>query len=250
MTEINHTSGDTPEYLLRGVPILGFRDSHHAVNYLYAQGRLKTGTLVAINAEKMLTMHADAQIRELIKMAEYRYADGISIVRSLRKKYPEASLSRLPGVDLWQALMQRAGEQQTPVFLLGGRQNILVTTETKLRHLWQVNLVGSQHGYFTEQQRPALMQRICDSGAQIVCVALGSPRQEIFMHDCRKIWPEALYMGVGGSYDVFTGHIKRAPAGWQNLGLEWLYRLLSQPSRLKRQWHLWRYLYWHCSGRL
>jgi UDP-N-acetyl-D-mannosaminouronate:lipid I N-acetyl-D-mannosaminouronosyltransferase len=100
------------------------------------------------------------------------------------------------------------------------------------------------------EARQALFDRIRDSGAQIVTVAMGSPRQEIFMRDCRVVHPDALYMGVGGTYDVFTGHVKRAPKGWQNLGLEWLYRLLSQPSRLKRQLRLLRYLSWHYTGRL
>ncbi|WP_249451769.1 WecB/TagA/CpsF family glycosyltransferase [Escherichia coli] len=77
-----------------------------------------------------------------------------------------------------------------------------------------------------------------------------APKQEIFMRDCRLVHPDALYMGVGGTYDVFTGHVKRAPKIWQTLGLEWLYRLLSQPSRIKRQLRLLRYLRWHYTGNL
>ncbi|PLL09905.1 lipopolysaccharide N-acetylmannosaminouronosyltransferase, partial [Klebsiella pneumoniae] len=84
----------------------------------------------------------------------------------------------------------------------------------------------------------------------IVTVAMGSPRQEIFMRDCRRLYPHALYMGVGGTYDVFTGHVHRAPKFWQDLGLEWFYRLLLQPSRIKRQFRLLRYLRWHYSGKL
>ncbi len=95
---------------------------------------------------------------------------------------------------------------------------------------------------FQPEQRQALFERIHASGAQIVTVAMGSPKQEIFMRDCRLVHPDALYMGVGGTYDVFTGHVKRAPKIWQTLGLEWLYRLLSQPSRIKRQLRLLRYL--------
>lgn len=70
------------------------------------------------------------------------------------------------------------------------------------------------------------------------------------MQACRRVYPTALYMGVGGTYDVFTGHVKRAPKVWQDLGLEWFYRLLSQPSRLQRQLKLLRYLGYHISGRL
>ncbi len=239
-----------PVYTLRGLPLLGWRDMQHALNYLYADGSLRHGTLVAINAEKMLALEADAEVRSLIDAAEFKYADGISVVRSVRKKYPQAKVSRVAGADLWEALMARAGREGTPVFLVGGKPQVLAQTIEKLKRQWNVNIVDAQDGYFKPEERAALFARIRDSGAQIVTVAMGSPRQEIFMRDCRLVHPDALYMGVGGTYDVFTGHVKRAPKAWQNLGLEWLYRLLSQPSRLKRQLRLLRYLGWHYTGRL
>ncbi|KHE04217.1 lipopolysaccharide N-acetylmannosaminouronosyltransferase [Citrobacter braakii] len=239
-----------PLYSLRGLQLIGWRDMQHALNYLFAEGHLRSGTLVAINAEKMLTAEDNPEVRDLINAAEFKYADGISVVRSVRKKFPQAQVSRVAGADLWEALMARAGQEGTPVFLIGGKPEVLAQTEAKLRAQWRVNIVGSQDGYFTPDQRQALFERIHDSGAQIVTVAMGSPKQEIFMRDCRKIHPEALYMGVGGTYDVFTGHVKRAPRIWQSLGLEWLYRLLSQPSRITRQIRLLRYLSWHYTGNL
>lgn len=239
-----------PVYDLRGLKLIGWRNMQHALDYLYADGALRNGTLVAINAEKMLTIADDAQVRALIETAEFKYADGISVVRSIRKKYPQAQVDRVAGADLWEALMERAGREGTPVFLLGGKPEVLAQTEAKLRAQWQVNIVGSQDGYFRPEDRQALFERIRESGAKIVTVAMGSPRQEILMRDCRTVYPDALYMGVGGTYDVFTGHVKRAPAIWQRLGLEWLYRLLSQPSRLTRQLRLLRYLSWHYRGNL
>ena len=239
-----------PLYSLRGLQLIGWRDMPHALNYLFAEGHLRSGTLVAINAEKMLTAEDNPEVRDLINAADFKYADGISVVRSVRKKFPQAQVSRVAGADLWEALMARAGQEGTPVFLIGGKPEVLAQTEAKLRAQWRVNIVGSQDGYFTPDQRQALFERIHDSGAQIVTVAMGSPKQEIFMRDCRKIHPEALYMGVGGTYDVFTGHVKRAPRIWQSLGLEWLYRLLSQPSRITRQLRLLRYLRWHYTGNL
>lgn len=246
---MNHST-EAPLYTLRGLDLLGWRDMQHALDYLYAGGQLRHGTLVAINAEKVLTAEDDEQIRGLIMAAEYKYADGISVVRSIRKKYPDARVNRVAGADLWEALMQRAGQEGTPVFLVGGQPDVLARTEARLRQLWQVNIVGSQDGYFTDAQRQALFARIRDSGAAIVTVAMGSPRQEIFMQACRHVHPQALYMGVGGTYDVFTGRVKRAPKVWQNLGLEWLYRLLSQPTRIKRQLRLLRYQRWHITGKL
>ena len=239
-----------PLYELRGLKLIGWRDMQHALDYLCAGGEIKQGTLVAINAEKMLTLEDDEQVRTLIEAAEFKYADGISVVRSLRKKFPQARVSRVAGADLWEALMIRAGKEKIPVFLVGGKPEVLRQTELKLRLQYQVNIVGSQDGYFQADQRQALFSRIRDSGAKIVTVAMGSPRQEILMRDCRICYPDALYMGVGGTYDVFTGHVKRAPKIWQQLGLEWLYRLLSQPCRIKRQLRLLRYLRWHYTGKL
>lgn len=239
-----------PQYQIRGIALSGFSDMAQFVDYLNQQGALKTGTLVAINAEKVLTAEADAALSQLINAAEYKYADGISIVRSIRKKYPQAQVSRIAGADLWEALMERAGREGTPVFLIGGKPSVLAQTIDKLRRQWNVNIVGSQDGFFAPDQRDALFTRIRESGAKLVTVAMGSPRQEILMRDCKASYPDALYMGVGGTYDVFTGQVKRAPEIWQRMGLEWLYRLISQPSRLKRQLRLLKYLKYHWRGDL
>ncbi|HEI6852306.1 lipopolysaccharide N-acetylmannosaminouronosyltransferase [Yersinia enterocolitica] len=241
---------DIPKYSVRGFDIWGFRDMEQTLDHLLSSGPVKTGTLVAMNAEKLLKAEDDTALRQLITEAEYLYADGISMVRAIRRKYPQAKLSRVAGADLWEALMQRAGQQGVPVFLVGGKPDVLAETEAKLRAQWNVNLVGSQDGYFTPEQREALFARIAASGAAIVTVAMGSPKQEMFMRDCRKVYPDALYMGVGGTYDVFTGHVKRAPKIWQNMGLEWLYRLLAQPSRIRRQFKLLKFVGYYYSGRL
>lgn len=241
---------DKPRHTLRGVDLHAFNDMDSFLHFLLPDGQPRNGTLVAMNAEKMLTLEEDAQLRALIAEAEFKYPDGISIVRSLRKKYPELQVSRIAGADLWEALMERAGRTGIPVFLIGGRQAVLEETCNKLRRQWNVNIVGSQDGYFAPAERDELFARIAASGAKIVTVAQGSPRQELLMRDCREHWPQALYMGVGGTYDVFTGHVTRAPRIWQNLGLEWLYRLIRQPSRLRRQLKLLKYLRYHWLGDL
>lgn len=241
---------EAPQYEIRGVSLYGFDSMSAFVDFLLPGEMVRSGTLVAINAEKMLTAEYDDALRALLHEAEFKYPDGISIVRSIRKKYPHAAVERIAGADLWEALMERAGRQGTPVFLIGGRQAVLDETCDKLRRQWNVNIVGAQDGYFAPADRDALFTRIAASGARIVTVALGSPRQELLMRDCRERWPHALYMGVGGTYDVFTGHVKRAPKIWQRLGLEWLYRLIRQPSRLGRQLKLIKYLRYHWRGDL
>lgn len=239
-----------PKYTIRDIELWGFSDMGQFCDFLLAEDEIKTGMLVAINAEKVLASERDAQLRGLIKEADYKYADGVSIVASIRRKYPDAKVQRVPGADLWEAVMQRAGQLGTPVFLIGGKETVLSQTEDKLRRQWNVNIVGSQNGYFTSDEREALFERVRASGAQVVTVAMGSPRQEILMRDCRRLYPDALYMGVGGTYDVFIGAVKRAPKGWQKLGLEWLYRLINQPSRLPRQLRLLKFVFYYYSRRL
>ena len=238
------------QYQIRGIRLHGFSDMAACLDYLCPAGEVRRGTLVAINAEKVLAYEENAALRQLIDVAEIKYPDGISIVRAIRKKYPQAQVTRIAGADLWEALMKRAGEQSIPVFLIGGKPQVMAETVAKLHQQWQVNIVGTQHGYFNVDESEALFQRVAQSGARIVTVAMGSPKQELLMEACSKVWPQALYMGVGGTYDVFTGHVKRAPLIWQRSGLEWLYRLLSQPSRLRRQLRLIKFLRYYCRGQL
>ncbi|WP_213993014.1 lipopolysaccharide N-acetylmannosaminouronosyltransferase [Sodalis sp. dw_96] len=237
-------------YRIRGLAIWGFRDQQHCVDYLFDGHQVKTGCLVAMNAEKVLKAERDPALFALLNEAEIKYADGISIVRSIRRKYASARVSRVAGADLWEGIMARAGQEGTPVFLIGGKPAVLEQTAAKLRASWNVAIVGCRDGYFTEDEKPALFSRIRESGAAIVTVAMGSPRQEKIMGECLRYYPNALYMGVGGTYDVFTGHVKRAPLIWRNMGLEWLYRLVSQPGRICRQFKLLRFVGYYVSGRL
>ncbi|WP_420068332.1 WecB/TagA/CpsF family glycosyltransferase, partial [Actinobacillus pleuropneumoniae] len=122
-------------------------------------------------------------------------------------------------------------------------------TQQKLT-AWNVDIVGLQDGYFDNKEQRAVIERIKRSGAKLVTVAMGSPKQEKFIADAAREYPDCLYMGVGGTYDVFIGKVKRAPKIWQDLGLEWLYRLLSQPTRWRRQVNLLRFLYYYCTKQL
>lgn len=239
------SSGGLSYFTLRGLAVVGFPSQQAFLEHLSAGGCWLPGMLVAINAEKMLIMEQDKQVRALIESARFRYPDGISIVRAIQQKYPGAQVARIAGADLWEAVMEKAGRLGSAVFLIGARQEILDQTADKLRRQWNVNIVGTQNGYFPPAEQAGLTRRIAASGAEIVTVAMGSPRQEVLMSACQSVCPQALYMGVGGTYDVFTGHVKRAPKIWQRFGLEWLYRLLSRPGRLKRQLKLLTFVRWY-----
>jgi UDP-N-acetyl-D-mannosaminouronate:lipid I N-acetyl-D-mannosaminouronosyltransferase len=209
---------------------------------LTTQG-VSPGVGVAINPEKIMAANNNANVMSILQNATLRYPDGIGVSYVMSKRL-DAKVARIPGCELWERLMVRSAEQQIPVFLLGATQSTVSQTSDKLKALG-VNVVGFKNGYFTKEQQQSVINEIVDSGAQIVSVALGSPRQELFIFECIKHAPNTFFMGVGGSYDVFTNNVKRAPYFFRALNLEWLFRLLSQPSRLFRQGNLLKYIYYY-----
>lgn len=240
-----------PTCIIGAVEITLFADIPRAVESLFVGGQVKRGLLVAINAEKIVLADELPALRRVLDDAEIKYADGISIIHAIRKKYPGTPrVTRIPGCELWEALMERAGQEGTPVFLLGGRADVVEEVESRLRGRFGVPVVGRRDGYFSDGERAVVFEEIRRSGAAIVTVALGSPKQELFMSECRRVYPDALYMGVGGTFDVFTGRARRAPVALRALGLEWLYRLILQPTRLRRHVRLARYLALYLTDRL
>ena len=136
--------------------------------------------------------------------------------------------------------MKGSAPLSVPVFIVGAKPEVNQQTVDKLKQELNVNVVDSCDGYFKDDAE--LIERIKQSQAKVVTVALGSPRQENFINKCREVYPEAFYMGVGGTYDVFTDRVKRAPQWAQKYNLEWFYRLACQPTRITRQLKLVKYL--------
>ncbi|MEG9532985.1 lipopolysaccharide N-acetylmannosaminouronosyltransferase [Mannheimia indoligenes] len=235
--------------IIRGIRLQAVKNQEIFANFLMNEQSIQQGRLIAINAEKVINAEKNPQLHQVIADAEFNYADGISIVQSVKKKYPNMEIERIAGADLWEKLMQKAGELNVPVFLVGSTSENLKLVEAKLAE-WNVNIVGTYHGYFNEEDEYSLITQIKQSGAKFISVAMGTPKQELFIQKVYKEYPQALYMGVGGTYDVFTGKAKRAPKIWQNLGLEWLYRLLHQPTRWQRQLNLLRYAYYYVTNQL
>lgn len=232
---------------IRGIPLLASPNQAAFADFLINGEQLKCGMLVAINAEKVILSEVEPTLAALLKQSDYNYADGISIVKSIQRKYPTLQIERIAGADLWLALMKRAGEFGVPVFLVGASEDVLAETVARWRQAG-VNVVGCRNGYFDDEA--ALIAEIRQSGAKFVSVALGSPKQEYFIQRALTYYPDCLYMGVGGSYDVFVGKVKRAPKLWQKWGLEWLYRLLKQPTRWQRQLRLLKYAYYYATKQL
>lgn len=213
-------------------------DAVSQIRNLDASGGLM---LTALNPEKIMTSMDDKDIKNILTLSDILYPDGIGVVKSITRKYG-AVQSRIPGCELWEELVKDFSKQNEPIYILGSSEGVITKTVDKLKKLYNSNIVGFQNGYFSDDE--AVIDDIINSNAKFVSVALGSPRQELFIARCKSRGVNAVMMGVGGSYDVFTENVKRAPKMWRFLGLEWLYRLLSQPTRVSRQVKLVRFLYY------
>jgi UDP-N-acetyl-D-mannosaminouronate:lipid I N-acetyl-D-mannosaminouronosyltransferase len=206
------------------------------------------GVGVAINPEKIMAAKNDPKVMNILQTSTLRYPDGIGVSYVMSKRL-NSKVARIPGCELWERLMTRSTEQQIPVFLLGAKKSTVQQASDKLTQ-HGVNVVGYRDGYFSKQQQHEVINEIVNSGAKIVSVALGSPRQELFIFECMKHAPNTFFMGVGGTYDVFTNNVKRAPYIFRALNLEWLFRLLSQPTRLFRQSNLLKYIYYYLTKKI
>lgn len=190
---------------------------------------------IAINPEKVIKGQKDPVIANILSQGNVLYADGIGVVKVMERKLNKP-VARIPGCELWQLLMEKSARQQAKVFILGGSAEVNTTTCQKLSTDYGCMIVGSEDGYFSDEQM--LIEKIIASNADIVTVALGSPKQELLINKCISQGSTAFFMGVGGTYNVYTGNVKRAPKLFCSLGLEWLYRLLCEPSRIFRQRNL------------
>ncbi|WP_298892539.1 WecB/TagA/CpsF family glycosyltransferase [uncultured Psychroserpens sp.] len=193
--------------------------------------------MVAVNAEKIL--HATEDSRALINR-NLGYPDGIGAVWALQKKGFK-NVVKIPGCELWLDVVQHYYKTKS-FYLVGGKQEIIEATVTQLKSEFDgINICNFRNGYIkTEAEEQALIADIKKHSPDVVFVAMGSPKQENLMERIQQSH-QAVYQGLGGSFDVYTGHVKRAPEWWVKNNMEWTYRLLSQPSRIKRQIHLVRF---------
>ena len=172
------------------------------------------------------------ELKEALNGADLVIPDGIGIIYGARILGTPLK-ERVPGIELTEALLGYAAGEGLGVFLLGAKPGVAERAGENLAERYPgLRVVGCGDGYFKEDG--PVLARLRASSARLILVCLGFPRQELWMAAHRDEVGEALMLGVGGSMDVFAGDVKRAPPAWCRLGLEWLYRLLRQPSRIKR----------------
>jgi N-acetylglucosaminyldiphosphoundecaprenol N-acetyl-beta-D-mannosaminyltransferase len=219
-----------------GCPIdrMGMADTLAAIERTIAAGRYTQH--MAINAAKLVAMHDDPKLRQIIDECGLVSADGQSVVwasQLLKDPLPE----RVAGIDLMEQLLALAERRGYRVYFLGARANVLEQAVDRLLAKYPgLTVAGSRDGYFSDDEASAVCDAVRASRPDVLFVAMSSPRKEYFLGEYGPDLGAPFVMGVGGSIDVIAGMTRRAPAAWQRLGLEWLFRLLQEPRRMFRRY--------------
>lgn len=195
--------------------------------------RQEKSLVVAINPEKIMKAKHNPDLRRLLNEAEIQIPDGIGVI--LASKLQKGDIhSRVTGVDMMLRLCEEAAKHGKSVFLYGAKPGVADEAAAKLTELYPgIRIAGTQDGY--EQDEAVVVRNINEAKPDILFVAMGSPKQENWINAHRGELHPVIYQGVGGSFDVLAGNVKRAPAAFQKVGMEWFYRLLKEPTRIKRQ---------------
>ncbi|MDG0031631.1 WecB/TagA/CpsF family glycosyltransferase [Priestia sp. Y58] len=211
-----------------------------AVKLLQDIDKGRKSFIVAINPEKIMKAQEDKELKLLLNQATYQIPDGIGVILASKLKKGRIR-ERVTGIDMMLKLCKEATNNGKRIFLYGAKPGIADEAKAKLEEMFPgILIVGTLDGY--EKNEEVIERTINDSGAEIVFVALGSPAQENWIIAHKEKLNPSVYQGVGGSFDVISGRLNRAPAVFQKFGLEWLYRLLKEPWRWKRQLELPRFL--------
>lgn len=197
----------------------------------------RRGLLISVvNAAKIIDMSRDPALRSAVLRGDLILADGMSIVwaaRLLEKPLPE----RVAGIDIMFGLLQRADAKRYRVYLFGATPAVLAAAVANVgAHYPGASIVGSHHGYYATGEDSHIADRIAECRPDILFVANASPAKEVFLAQFADRMNVPVCLGVGGSFDVLGGRIKRAPAALQRWGLEWAYRLRQEPTRLWRRY--------------
>lgn len=202
-------------------------------DWLMARSQQRQGThVVTLNAEMAMQAEQNLDLHRLLQQAELVVPDGAGVVLNLRLQGQR--IRRCPGIELAEALLHRAEDIGT-VFFYGGKPEIV----TAAAQQWQtrqpsLNLIGVQHGYLSADEESAFHQTLRTLQPNLILVGLGVPRQEFWIANHRHLCPHAVWVGVGGSFDIWSGTKTRAPGWLRDNHLEWVYRLYQEPWRWRR----------------
>ena len=226
---------------LNGVELYPFTSRDQLLAYVESHKSI----LVAINAEKVV--HATDETRSIINR-NMGYCDGAGVMRALRQM-GIADACKIPGCELWLNIIERFHHTKS-FYLVGARQEVIEQTVTKLKAQFpEINILGWRNGYIkTNEERQALIDDICAKQPDVVFVAMGSPKQELLMEEIQQRH-QAIFQGLGGSFEVYTGYAQRAPKWWVDHNMEFVYRIIHQPKRFMRLLKAYKFIWWLIIGK-
>lgn len=191
---------------------------------------------VVVNAAKLVNMRKDAQLKESVLGSDIINADGQSVVWAasiLGKQLPE----RVAGIDLMENLVDLAHKRGYKIFFFGAKEEVVKEVVRMYGKKYSPQIIaGYRNGYYSAEEEQIIAEQIGNSGADMLFVAITSPRKEIFLNTYKAIIQIPFVMGVGGSFDVVSGKTQRAPLWMQSSGLEWFYRVLQEPRRMWKRY--------------
>lgn len=203
-----------------------------AINYaLELEKQDKVSQVVTINPEMFDCAKVDEEFSDILNKAEMVIPDGVGVKIGL--KILGQNVERIAGIDFARKMLEISAQNNMPVAIIGAKSEVINKAKENLEEeIENINIVYVQDGYFQDDDR--VLEELKQASPRLVLVALGSPKQEKFINKARNILSCGLMVGVGGSFDVWSGTVERAPEIYQKLGIEWLYRTVKQPERFKR----------------
>jgi len=190
-----------------------------------------------VNAGKIVLMQKDVQLRESVNSADLINADGQAVIWA-SKLLGKPLKERVAGIDLMENLVELAHQKNYKIYCLGAKEEVVSKVVSHYKEKYSPKIIaGYRNGYFTKEEEPKIAKEIAESGANILLVAITSPKKENFLYENRETLKVVNFiMGVGGSFDVVSGLVKRAPLWMQRSGLEWFYRLIQEPKRMWKRY--------------
>jgi len=216
--------------------LFGFNIDTYSFDEAISEGKAlidgnKVSQVVTINPEMFEAANKDPDFANIIKEAEMVIPDGVGVKIAL--KINGYNVARIPGIDFARKLLEESAKNNIPVAIIGAKEEIITKAIENLQNeIPSLNIVYYHNGYFENDDE--IYNELNSKSPKLILVAMGSPRQEKFIYNAKQKLNPALMVGIGGSLDVWSGSVTRAPKLFQVLGLEWLYRTVTQPSRLKR----------------
>lgn len=202
----------------------------------YGEERIKTAQstqVITINPEMIEMGEKNPELADILKNADLIVPDGVGIKIAL--KIEGFNQERVPGIEFSKEMIRFCAQNSRKIALIGASENVIQKAAENLKKEFEtLDIAYIHNGFFDSNEEAKIISELEKIQPSLVLVALGVPKQEYFINKYRNNLPNTMFIGVGGSFDVWSGEVQRAPIAFQKLGCEWLYRVLKQPSRFKR----------------